>query len=464
MTTQPTPENEGLFMLGPATLRVWDAQGRQRIPRTDADTLDGFHKNDLNHNILSTTHLDTLAASVVRGDLLVGNATPKWAGLPKGAIGTVLVMGANDPGWVFMAASAITGFAAPSNTVKLAAVEGAATTVLRSDATLALDQSIIPTWTELHTFNAGIMIQDGDALSWSDASMTRIEIGYVQVNGGICLIDSHIYQSAPGVLRIDGGLITGAGVGVGTANPDTILHAKVANATAVLRLERDDTTIGTNDIVGRLEVEGQDAGAAGICAKLEAIAEGNDGETGWRFSCGIAGSPAEVMRLDYLGNVGVGETEPDARLHLKSATGPAQRFTRDDTVVTDDDIIGRIEFETRDAAAAGVAAYIQAEAEGSSGEVGLAFATGTSATIVERMRIGAIGSVMVGTTTDGMTAGGSLAIAQDLAHRGTHLGFYNTAPVHKGAHIADATGAADVITRCNAILAQLEAYGLLATA
>src|SRR5436190_15059667 len=37
------------------------------------------------HNILSTTHGDTLAASVVRGDLIIGNSTPQWARLAVGA-------------------------------------------------------------------------------------------------------------------------------------------------------------------------------------------------------------------------------------------------------------------------------------------------------------------------------------------------------------------------------------------
>ena len=38
------------------------------------------------------------------------------------------------------------------------------------------------------------------------------------------------------------------------------------------------------------------------------------------------------------------------------------------------------------------------------------------------------GNVGVGTLIDGMTPNGSLAIAQDLAHRGTLAGFYNNAP------------------------------------
>jgi hypothetical protein len=55
-------------------------------------------------------------------------------------------------------------------------------------------------------------------------------------------------------------------------------------------------------------------------------------------------------------------------------------------------------------------------------------ADNTTVTGTARLVINSAGSVMVGTGTDGMTAGGSLAIKQDLAHRGTLAGFYNHAP------------------------------------
>lgn len=186
---------------------------------------------------------------------------------------------------------------------------------------------------------------------------------------------------------------SGGSVGIGTSSPDTVLHVAQTNATPVLRLERIDTTIGTNDIVGRLEVEGQDAAAQGVCAKLEAIGEGNDGETGWRFSTGVAGSSAEVMRLTYTGYLGLGVTEPDSQLHVENATGAVQRMTRNDTDSTADDVIGRIEFETRDSGSAGVAAYIQALTEDSDGEVGIAIATGTGGSATERIRIANTGEV-----------------------------------------------------------------------
>ena len=203
--------------------------------------------------------------------------------------------------------------------------------------------------------------------------------------------------------------IASTGVGIGTDTPDTLLHLAKANATAIIRLERVDTTITTDDIIGRLEMEGQDAGAAGVCAKLEAIAEGNDGETGWRFSCGVAGSPAEVVRIDYLGNVGIGTVQPDAMLHIENVTGATQRLTRKDTTPTDDDIIGRIEFETQDAGGAGVAAFIQAEAEGSAGEVGVALGTGTGGAAVERVRIDHHGNLGLGISAFGTTAAGVFA-------------------------------------------------------
>lgn len=48
-------------------------------------------------------------------------------------------------------------------------------------------------------------------------------------------------------------------------------------------------------------------------------------------------------------------------------------------------------------------------------------------------------NVLLGTFTDGMTSGGSLAIAQDFAHRGTKFGMYNAAPIVKPTVIGNIT-------------------------
>lgn len=53
-----------------------------------------------NHNILSTTHPDTTAAAVLRGDLMIGvGAAPKWERVAKGAVGTYLRSDGTDALW-----------------------------------------------------------------------------------------------------------------------------------------------------------------------------------------------------------------------------------------------------------------------------------------------------------------------------------------------------------------------------
>ena len=291
---------------------------------------------------------------------------------------------------------------------------------------LRLDQGVQETvFNGAPIFDTGLISNDVISIYWDGSNAlqlrsaavdySQLALGVVTGAGGYVYLQSNA-QGVGVVLPLSFWVNSGAGairamdiapsgkVGIGTVDPDTALHVAVDNASAVIRLERNDTTIGTDDIVGRLEFEGQDAGASGVCAKLEAIGEGTDGETGWRFSNGVAGAPAETVRIDYLGNVGIGTAQPDALLHLESATGATQRLTRKDTTVTDDDIIGRIEFETQDAGAAGVAAFVQAEAEGSAGEVGLSLATGTGGAATERIRIDHHGLVTTSNFIHGSTS------------------------------------------------------------
>lgn len=51
------------------------------------------------HNLLSTTHPDTLAGSVATGDIVYGNATPKWARMAIGSELQVLNVRAGVPSW-----------------------------------------------------------------------------------------------------------------------------------------------------------------------------------------------------------------------------------------------------------------------------------------------------------------------------------------------------------------------------
>lgn len=64
----------------------------------------------------------------------------------------------------------LTGFANPTASVGLSAVNGAATTAMRSDAAPALSQSIAPTWTGIHTYGTGgsIRVENSDPSLYID--------------------------------------------------------------------------------------------------------------------------------------------------------------------------------------------------------------------------------------------------------------------------------------------------------
>jgi len=68
------------------------------------------HAGSGTHDVLgSTVHTDTLTGTVVAGDIIYGNATPKWARLPKGTAAQVLTMnaGATAPEWAAAAGGAV---------------------------------------------------------------------------------------------------------------------------------------------------------------------------------------------------------------------------------------------------------------------------------------------------------------------------------------------------------------------
>lgn len=164
------------------------------------------------HEVLSVTHTDTLADTVIRGDIMYGNATPKWARLPFPATptGKILQATATDIAWstnpLTIGASASvagsntgdqtlsslgaqaqlngTGFVKASgttisydNSTYLTAVtahnllstthgDTTAGSCVRGD--IITGQGISPTWTKLAIGTTGKVLQsDGTDIGWS---------------------------------------------------------------------------------------------------------------------------------------------------------------------------------------------------------------------------------------------------------------------------------------------------------
>jgi hypothetical protein len=88
------------------------------------------------------------------------------------------------PAWSTISASDLpgtfAGFANPTASVGLSAVNGSAATAMRSDAAPPIDQTITPTWTSLHIFNANISVNGSTITGVANPSGT---VGLTAVNG-----------------------------------------------------------------------------------------------------------------------------------------------------------------------------------------------------------------------------------------------------------------------------------------
>lgn len=107
LVNYPTGEDRSILAAGKFYDSLLGTLADGKIIEWDADTetivdsgktVSDFAPAD--HHILSASHGDSTAASVVRGDIIIGSgATPKWTRFAKGAAGTILNMGADEPQW-----------------------------------------------------------------------------------------------------------------------------------------------------------------------------------------------------------------------------------------------------------------------------------------------------------------------------------------------------------------------------
>ena len=105
-------------------------------------------------------------------------------------------------------------------------------------------------------------------------------------------------------------------------------------------------------------------------------------------------------------SLGIGTSSPDTELHVEADT-PVFRLTNPQTTSSLGLSMGKIEWETRDASAAGVIGYIDVVDSNNFGTTfDMAFATGQSGSATERMRIDSSGNLLVGKTSVGFSADG----------------------------------------------------------
>lgn len=173
----------------------------------------------------------TGAGTFASNGILYGNGTGALQALAINSSATnkfLTQVSSGAPAWNTIAAAdlpgSFAGFANPSATIGLTAVNGSAATAMRSDAAPALSQSITPTWTGLHLFSGG-------------ASSTQLSVTTKAYFGGTA---TSTFDSAGNLSLVSNGLtvgtsqlvVSGGTVGIGTTSPGSILSVQgVANWT-----------------------------------------------------------------------------------------------------------------------------------------------------------------------------------------------------------------------------------------
>ena len=207
-------------------------------------------------------------------------------------------------------------------------------------------------------------------------------------------------------LTIEDNLYVLGQVGIATQDPDQPLHI-ADNAAAIIRLERNDTTIATGNKIGSIEFEHQESGQEGVCAEFMVEAATGTGHGDFVFENGRAGVLTETMRIDYLGNVGIGTSTPTAKLNVRDGNLTVARDGSDTQIravgfgaASLDAVISLSGTASNNAAADS-----EIRAIGGSGTGGiLTFLTDTSGGVMtERVRIDSSGNVGIRNTNPSET-------------------------------------------------------------
>ena len=217
-------------------------------------------------------------------------------------------------------------------------------------------------------------------------------------NGGLVDIPGDLNVS--GVSTFTGNINANSSIGIGTTDPEALLHIFQNNATVGhdLRIEQK----GSGDSVLGFSITGTRAYSMGI---------DNDDADKFKFATGSDLTTNTFVTITSDGLIGIGQPTPATTLEIKSnahaqttATIPTLRITNDDGSASLNDITGSVEFHTEDSSDPNhISGFMRNISETNAGvNYSLVFGTKDSniaGDATEKLRIQSNGLVGIGTVS-----------------------------------------------------------------
>lgn len=164
----------------------------------------------MSHNAGSVTidpnsaTVDFVSSSVFSFNNKVATTTTMQMAGGTPATGKYITAADNSGNFAWTTLPAIPGFANPTASVGLTAVNGSASTAMRSDAAPPLDVTISPAWTGHHTMTVASTATPALAISTGDTTVDKTLFSVLGVNGKG--IDVEPYNSLDAIVNITGNL------------------------------------------------------------------------------------------------------------------------------------------------------------------------------------------------------------------------------------------------------------------
>ena len=239
---------------------------------------------------------------------------------------------------------------------------------------------------------------------------------------------THIFQNADGTseaMRINSAGQLLVGVTSATHGSQATAEFTGSNSAYIFSLTNDTASDSDGHRFSYLAFTGKQSGGeksilASVNGAHDGTADDTKGKLVFRTNSGSEGGtiPTARMTIDSAGRVGIGTSNPGAKLELRETDGTTIRLRRNSSTAVANDLIGKIDFFNNDSSTPGarVTATVGAYAQSTAGGTYLGFSTAVNGgSNTERLRVNSSGNVGINnlSPTEKLSVSGALIVTSN---------------------------------------------------